>query len=248
MQDKVDILGVLVDNLTMDSAIGKVRGFLGSDRPHTIFTPNSEIILAAHRDKGFREILNSASMLTADGIGVVYASRIVKKPIAERVAGFDLGCRILEEAAKGGHGVFLFGAKPGVAEVAAKNLVNKYTGLKIAGTENGYFTEQDNDRIVENINSSGADILFVCLGAPKQEIWIYKNKTKLKPKVIMGIGGSLDVFAGNAQRAPVFWQRAGLEWLYRLIKEPRRIWRMRSLPIFGLTVLFCGRRYKKGGR
>ncbi|MDD6735223.1 MAG: WecB/TagA/CpsF family glycosyltransferase [Clostridiales bacterium] len=243
--DKVNILGVNIDKTTHDGAVDKVMSMLNEPGNHAVFTPNSEIILMAYHDTEFCALLNSADLLTADGIGVVYASRILKNPVPERVAGFDVACGVIDRIAETGHRLYLFGGKPGVAEKAKENLTSKYPFLNVVGTHNGYFKPDEVDGIVENINASGADLLFVCLGAPAQEKWICANRDRLCCHVMMGIGGSLDVFAGTAERAPEFWCKWGLEWLYRLIKEPWRFKRMLALPKFGFTVLFKGKRYRK---
>lgn len=244
--EKVNILGVNVDKVTHSEAVAKIIKMLNESGDHVVFTPNSEIILMAYKDPDFCGILNSADLLTADGIGVVYASKIVGDSVPERVAGYDMACSVIDEIAKSGHRLYLFGGKPGVAEQAQQNLKEIYPLLNIVGTHDGYFAPEDEDAIIEDINASGADLLFVCLGAPKQEKWIDANRARLNCRVMMGIGGSLDVFAGTAERAPEIWCDLGLEWFYRLIKEPWRIGRMMALPKFGFTVLFKGKRYKKG--
>lgn len=243
--EKVNILGVKVDMVTIPEAADKIMEFLNEDGMHEVYTPNSEIIMVAYKDQEFADILNKASLLTADGIGVVYASRILKKPIKERAAGYDIACKVLEKINYTDHSLFLFGGKPGVAETAEKNLKAKYPGLKIAGTRNGYFKPEDEPEIVKQINESGADLIFVCLGAPKQEKWINTHRDELKTKVAMGIGGSLDVFAGTAERAPEFFCKTGLEWFYRLCKEPWRAGRMAQLPVFGMTVITKGKKFKQ---
>ena len=242
--DKVNILGVNVDMVTIEQAADKIMDFLGEDKLHSVFTPNAEIIMAAYRDKEFAGILNRSELLTADGIGVVYASRILKKPISERAAGYDIACKVIEKISKSGHKLFLFGGKPGVAEQARDKLLEKYPDLNIVGMRNGYFKPEEDAEIVAEINNSGADIVFVCLGAPKQEKWIDAQRDNLKVKVAMGIGGSLDVFAGTVERAPAFFCNHGLEWFYRLYKEPWRIGRMMELPKFAVTVFLKGKRYK----
>ena len=242
--DKVNILGVNVDTVTIDEAAERIIGFFDEDKVHSVFKPNSEIIMAAYRDADFCKILNRSELLTADGIGVVYASRILKKPLRERAAGYDIACRVLEKINGTEHKLFLFGGKPGVAETARDNLLKAYPKLNIVGCRNGYFKPEEDAEIVDEINKSGADIAFVCLGAPKQERWIDAQRDKLKVRVAMGIGGSLDVFAGTAERAPDFFCDHGLEWLYRLYKEPQRIGRMMDLPKFAVTVFLKGKRYK----
>ena len=244
--EKVNILGVNVDKTTHSEAVAKILRMLSEPGDHAVFTPNSEIILMAYKDPEFCEILNSADLLTADGIGVVYASKILRNPVPERVAGYDMACSVIDEIAKSGHRLYLFGGKPGIAEQAQKNLKEIYPLLNIVGTHDGYFAPEDEDAIIDDINAKHTDLLFVCLGAPKQERWIDANRSRLTCHVMMGIGGSLDVFAGTVERAPEIWCKLGLEWFYRLIKEPWRIGRMMALPKFGLTVLFRGKRYKKG--
>lgn len=244
--EKVNILGVNIDKTTNTEAVDKIYQMLNEKGNHAVFTPNSEIILMAYKDSEFCALLNSAELLTADGIGVVYASRILRNPVPERVAGYDMACGIIARIAESGHRLYLFGGKPGVAEKAEENLKEKYPLLNIVGTHNGYFKPEETESIIEDINASGADLLFVCLGAPAQEKWIAANREKLNCHVMMGIGGSLDVFAGYVERAPEVWCKLGLEWLYRLKKEPWRFWRMTALPKFGFTVLFKGKRYKKG--
>ncbi len=242
--DKVNILGVNVDCVTNDEAVEKIITMLSENKDHAVFTPNSEIILMAYKDSNFCNILNSADLLTADGIGVVYASRILKKPLSERVAGYDVACGVIDRIAETGHRLYLFGGKPGIAEQAAENLKAKYPFINIVGMHDGYFQPEETSAIIDDINASGADLLFVCLGAPAQEKWISANRDKLSCKVMMGIGGSLDVFAGVVERAPEKWCKLGLEWLYRLKKEPWRAKRMMALPKFALTVIFKGKRYK----
>jgi len=240
---KLNVLGVQIDNVTIDSAIDRIFEMLKTPRSHAVFTPNSEIVYAAFKDSEFCELLNSADMLTPDGIGIVYASKILQRPLAERAGGYDIACGIIDRIAKSGERLYLFGGKPDVAEIAKANLTEKYPFINIVGIHNGYFSEDEEDGIINSINESGADILFVCLGSPMQEKWIFKNRDRLSCRVMMGIGGSLDVFAGVAERAPESFQKLGLEWLYRLIKEPRRFRRMLALPKFALTVLLKGHNY-----
>lgn len=244
MGDTVNILGVQVSTKTMAETVDTLLGYLDEERVHCVFTPNSEIIYMAYKDPQFAQLLNSADLNTADGIGVVYASRILKQPLRERVAGFDLMNRLLERAAPDRRRVFLFGSKPGVAEEAADKLTQLYPGLVICGTRDGYFKEEQTPEIVGQINAAEPDILLVCLGAPKQEKWIADNRDRLNARIVLGAGGSLDVLAGRVERAPESWQRLGLEWAYRLKKEPKRIGRMMALPRFGLTVLLKGKKYR----
>ncbi len=244
MADKVNVLGVMVDKVNVEQASDMIVDFVKmAGHPRTVFTPNSEIIMAAYRDKGFCDILNSSDIVTADGIGVVYASKIVKNPINERAAGYDIACRTLEKLGSIGGTLYLFGSRPGVAETAAANIEEKYKGIRVVGTSDGYFDTEKEKEIIAKINSAKPDLLFVCLGAPKQEKWIHAHKGELSAKVCLGIGGSVDVFAGNVKRAPEFFTRHGIEWLYRLAKQPSRFMRMLDLPRFGFKVLLHGRKF-----
>lgn len=237
MRETVNILGVNIDNISAGYAVKKAEQMVKTDGLSAIFTPNPEIIMAAHEDTEFKEILNWADMCTADGIGVVYAAKMLGTPVPERVAGYDLVCSLLSSIRKTGEGVFLFGAKPGVAEIAKENLEKQYIGINIVGTHHGYFGDSDTDRIVELINKSGAKLVLVCLGAPKQEKWIYANRDKLTNATLcMGVGGVLDVFAGIVNRAPDIFIKLNLEWFYRFCKNPSRLSRFGALPKFMLTV------------
>ena len=240
--ETVNILGVQVNKYSMSEAVQKASELIDTEGCSMIFTPNSEIILYASNTPEFTDVLNSADMIIPDGIGVVYGSKILGNPIRERVAGYDLVCNLFPVMAQKGQSVYLLGAKPGVAEKAAETLVEKYPGLVIAGTHDGYF--KDDTEVIADINDAAPDFLMVCLGFPKQENWIYTNREKLNTKLAIGAGGCLDVFAGTVQRAPEFYCNHGIEWLYRLIKQPSRFVRMLALPKFGLKVLFKGRKYK----
>lgn len=237
MRNTVDIIGIPVDNITMPEALEKLKTFLNEDRLHTIYTPNAEIMMAAQRDSHLKNILINADMVVADGAGVVLASKILKRTLPEKVSGYDLVKNSLDMQLDKKVRYYLFGSKPGIAEFAAANLIAKYKNIEIAGYRNGYFSNEESDEIVEQINSSNADILLVALGAPKQEKWINAYKDKLNVKICIGVGGCLDVFAGAVSLAPDFFRRNGLEWLYRLYKEPWRYKRMLDLPRFILLTL-----------
>lgn len=232
MRDKVEIVGVEIDKVNMDEAAAMLAEYLEMDMCSMVFTPNSEILLDAVKDREFEGILNSGQLVVPDGIGVVIASRFYGTPVKERVAGYDLMLRLMETASSQGRSIYLLGGKAGVAEEAAIKLTESYSGLKIAGTRDGYFEIDEEEKIIEDINNRNADILLVALGAPKQERFIYMHREELKVKIAMGVGGGLDGLAGRVKRAPVFYQKAGLEWFYRLIKEPKRITRVMRLPKF----------------
>ena len=242
MNDIVNILGANIHMVTMDEARRQALALMETPECSVLYTPNSEIILYASNNPDFMEKLNSADLTIADGIGVVYAAKMLHKPLKERVAGFDLICLLFKDMAAAGKSVFLFGSKPGVAEKAGSVLTERYPGLVIAGTADGYF--KDDKPIIEKINAARPDLLMVCLGFPKQEEWIYNNRSKLDAGLMIGAGGSLDVFAGTVLRAPKFYCDHGLEWLYRLIKQPWRFVRMLALPKFAIKVFFKGKRYE----
>jgi|LSQX01.3.fsa_nt_gb N-acetylglucosaminyldiphosphoundecaprenol N-acetyl-beta-D-mannosaminyltransferase len=237
IMEKVNILGVPVDNTDMKGALARVKELLAGEGVGTVYTPNSEMVVNAVKDREFMEILKYGDLVVPDGIGIVLASRIYGHPLPERVAGFDLMTRMLELLAGERRGIFLFGGKPGIAEKAAANICKSYPGIRIMGTRNGYFKDEEVPAIVEGINSSRAEVLFVALGSPKQEKWIADHREGLKVKVAMGVGGSFDVLAGEAVRAPAFFRKAGLEWFYRLVTQPWRAVRMLALPVFIIKVL-----------
>ncbi len=241
-RDTVEILGVNVDRAGFETALSTAKSYLDKDHAHAIYTPNPEIIMHAYRSKAYADILNRADMVVPDGIGVVYASKIVKKPVQERVAGFELSCALLEHAGKTQKSVYLFGGKPGVAELAASRITETYPGIRIAGTNHGY--HESYAHIAAEIAESSADIVLVCLGAPRQENWIDQYKDETGAKILIGAGGSLDVLAGNVKRAPKFFRKLNLEWFYRLISQPSRIGRMLDLPRFALHVLMHGKKQK----
>ena len=227
---RTDVLGVAFDNVTMDEAVDWALAMLEEDGPHLVVTPNPEIVQRAAKDPEFAGILSKADLVIPDGIGVVYAAKILGRPLKGRVPGIDFASALLERAAGTGRRLFLLGAAPGVAEQAAVNLRAAYPGLAVCGTHDGYFKEDG--PVVDAIRESGADIVFVCLGFPKQEKWIAAHGAETGARLLVGLGGSLDVFAGRVSRAPAAFQRLGLEWLYRLLKQPSRIGRMAKLPLF----------------
>ena len=201
--EKVEILGVPVDRTDMEGALARVKELLDIDGVNAVYTPNSEMVVTAVKDKEFMDILRSGDLVVPDGIGVVYASRIYGHPLPERVAGFDLMVRMMGMLEKREGSVYLLGGKPGIAEKAAGSISRQFPGLKVKGTWHGYFKEEDVPGIVERINSSGAEVLFVALGSPKQEKWINSNRDRLRVKIAMGVGGSFDVLAGELQGLPL---------------------------------------------
>jgi N-acetylglucosaminyldiphosphoundecaprenol N-acetyl-beta-D-mannosaminyltransferase len=204
--------------------------FLEEDRPHLVATPNPEIVQLAQNDREFAQVLAHADLVIPDGVGVIYAAKILGRPLKGRVPGIEFAGALMLRMAQAGKRLYLLGAKPGVAEAAAEKLQSQYPGLIICGTHDGYF--QDDAPVIEAIKTAQADVVFVCLGAPKQEKWIAQNGGATGARLLVGLGGSLDVFAGEVKRAPKALQRLGLEWFYRLCKQPSRIGRMAKLPLF----------------
>ncbi len=232
---RVDILGVQFDDVTMEQAVERAASMIGEGGFHYAVTPNAEFVQRAERDEAFRAALNGAHLVLPDGIGVVYAAGILGRPLQGRVPGCDFAAALCGWMAQNGKKLFLLGAKPGVAEQAAENLKKTYPGLEICGTHDGYFKEDA--PVVDAIRRAGADVVWVCLGAPKQENWMIQNGPATKAAFLIGLGGSLDVFAGTVKRAPKAWQKLGLEWLYRLLNQPSRIGRMAKLPLFLVSAM-----------
>jgi N-acetylglucosaminyldiphosphoundecaprenol N-acetyl-beta-D-mannosaminyltransferase len=233
-----DILGIKFDNLKMAEIVEKIDSFIRSKTPHLVVTPNPEIIVSSQSDEDLREIINSASLRLADGIGIIWASRILKRPIKERVTGIDLTLELANLAQKNEYRIFLLGSKSGVAEGAAEFLAQKFPKIQIVGTYHGYFEGHEEDKLIENIKSLKPEILLIGLGSPRQEKWAAANLDSFGVPVCLTIGGSMDVLSGKAKRAPVWMRRVGLEWLYRLLKEPWRFRRQLSLIRFVLLVIF----------
>lgn len=230
MSGKIEVMGVTFDDLTMEEATQRALALAEGETFSYAVTPNPELVMMARKDSAYAATLGGAALTLADGVGVTYAAKILGRPLKGRVPGCDLAGALMAQMAQRGLNLYLFGAKPGVAEDAKERLEEKYPGLKIVGTHDGYFKEDA--PIVEDIKASGAQVLFVCLGAPKQEFWMERFGAETGVKLAIGLGGSLDVFAGRVERAPEKWQRMGMEWAYRLIKEPSRIGRMAKLPGF----------------
>lgn len=227
---RTDVLGVGFDNVTKAEAVERALELIDAREGRYVVTPNPEIVMLAEENPALKEALAGADIVLPDGAGIVKGAAILGRPMKEKVPGIDFACGVMARLAERGGSVYLFGAKPGVAETAAETLRTKFPGLVISGTSDGYFS--DDGPIIEKIKDAAPDFLLVCLGAPKQELWMAKMSGKLPVGLMVGLGGSLDVFAGTVKRAPEAWQKLDLEWLYRLLKEPRRIGRMMKLPLF----------------
>ncbi len=229
-EDHVDMFGVPLARLDMAGALERIDQFIEDRSPHMVITSDTPGIVRARDDAEYQEIVRSADMVTADGRGVVWMARVLRLPMRERVSGVDLVQGICGRAVEKSYSVYLLGAGPGVAEEAAKALEAGCPGLRVAGTRHGYFSEEEEPEVVRRIAEAKPDILLVALGAPKQEKWIRRHMDELQVPVAIGVGGTFDVLAGRVPRAPEWMQRAGLEWLFRLLREPKRLPRMWALP------------------
>lgn len=240
-RERIQILGLPVDKLSYQQWLNLIDQWVKTGRRvHHVCTVNPEFMVIAQADPLFSTILKRADLCIADGVGLLWAANRLKTPLPERLTGSDGTILIAREAAKKGWKLFLLGAAEGVAEEAATILIQEFPGLQIVGAYAGSPSSEDEAAIVEMVNQSGADILLVAYGAPKQDKWIARNTPRLKVKMAMGVGGAFDFVAGRVPRAPEKMQQYGLEWLYRLYKEPWRIWRMLRLPRFVFLVLLRG--------
>lgn len=225
---KIEVCGIPFDDIDLQEAVREV--LRPSSEPHWVVTPNALMLERCREHPEWRTLISSASMILPDGAGVLMAARRQGTPLRRRVAGIAFGEALIEEAAKRGKRVFLLGGADGIASRAAANLIRRFPDLKIAGAYWGYFEKdgEENCRVLGLIRACHPEILIVCFGFPMQEYWI-RNNLPLLPsvRVAAGLGGSLDVWAGEVLRAPVLWQSAGMEWAWRMLREPRRI---RDLP------------------
>lgn len=242
---KISIMGVAFDNVTMHEALEKAAALIDAPGAAYCVTPNSEIVYEAMHDENLLELLNTADLVLPDGSGVVLASKILKKPLKEKVAGVDFAAQLLGYMEEKGLSLYLLGAKPGIAELAAQKMQEKHSGLRIAGLRDGYF--KDETEVVQQINEVSPDVLFVCLGAPKQERFMRAHQSELNVRLMAGLGGSLDSFAGTVKRAPKWMIRMNLEWFYRLLKQPSRFVRMLRLPKFLFAVIRSRGKEAKNG-
>lgn len=241
MSNRVRILGVDIDNITSDEAGSITKELIkNSNKSCTlVVAPNVEFIMEAQKDEEFFNILKTASLATPDSIGVIIGGKLQKKPFKERIPGQTYLRKVFEVGEKEGWTFYLLGGEGDIPKRAKEHLESLYPKAKIVGYHEGFFTEDSEEKVIEEINSLKPNVLFVAMGAPIQEKWIYKNKDKLKVDIAAGQGGTFDYEAGNIKRAPVWMQKCGIEWFWRLIREPKRITRMVVLPIYLLKILFA---------
>lgn len=252
---RLEILGVGVDHLTMEEAVARIADFIKTGRPHQVVTANPEMVMDSRRDQELALILREADLVTADGVGIVWAARQLggppekpadrtsdrtpvkpDKPL-ERITGVELTDALLRLAAGAGYHIYLLGGAEGVAAEAARRVTASYPGLKVAGVHHGYFRPDEEPAVVREIFQLQPEILLVGLGSPRQEKWIRHHLHELGVPVCIGVGGTLDILAGTSRRAPVWMQHSGLEWLYRLLRQPSRFGRMLAIPRFMAAVL-----------
>lgn len=219
------ILNTYVNALTMNETVEAVEGIIERRVPTQHVVINASKINLMESDLCLREIVNTCPLVNADGASILWAAKRLDVPLAERVTGIDLFHRLIELAAEKGYGVYLFGAKEVVVQKVKTILEERYPGIRIVGYRNGYFTEADEPSIVEDMASSGADMMFVAFSSPKKEYWVHKYLDQAGVPFVMGVGGSFDIVAGVTERAPRWMQEHGLEWFYRFIQEPRRLWK-----------------------
>ena len=234
---QVEILGVNVNSLTMAQAVEAVQQFIAEKKVALVATANAEMLMRSTQDEELKDILNQADLVVPDGAGTVWAAGHLGEPMPERVAGFDLAQELMREAPARGDRIYFFGSAPGVADKAKSKAEEIYPGIQVVGTRNGFFTEADEPGIIAEIKAARPDILLAALGVPKQEKWLKKHMQELQVPVSIGVGGPLDVMAGVMERAPLWMQKAKLEWLFRGLKQPSRAGRLLALPKFVLKVV-----------
>lgn len=240
VMEKVCIMGIEYANATLAEIADECFSYTASREAKTVVTPNGEIAERAYKDREFGRVIGAADLAVPDGVSVKLAAKRCGTPIKERVPGVELAQELIKRLDASGGSLFLFGGEQGVADDAAKNVSVAFPGLKIAGVQNGFY--DDDADIIANIHAASPDVLFVCLGSPKQERWMIANRDALSCGVMLGLGGTLDVLAGRVKRAPAFWRKIGCEWLYRTVKQPSRIKRIIKIPVF---VLASRRRTRK---
>ncbi len=240
MRETVKILGVEIDNVTLDEAADRTKKLVQNSNKscELVVAPNVEFIMAAQKDKMFFDILRTAKLATPDSFGVEIAAKLQKKPLKQRIPGQAYFRKILEVGQKEGWTFYFLGGKDDTVSKAIQNIKKIYPQIKVVGSHEGFFEKSSEETVIEEINRLKPNVLFVAMGAPTQEKWIYAHQKELKVDIAAGQGGTFDYEAGNVKRAPKWMQKIGLEWLWRLILQPRRITRMIVLPIYLLKIIF----------
>jgi N-acetylglucosaminyldiphosphoundecaprenol N-acetyl-beta-D-mannosaminyltransferase len=223
--NRIEMMGCQIDNLTMEETLQTVEGFIKSGRPHQHVVVNVDKLVKAHRDPELRRIINECALVNVDGMPVVWASHLLGKPLKERVAGVDLFESLMQRSAARGWRVYLLGAREEVVSGVKTIYENKYPGLVVAGYRNGYWKAEEEADVVEQISTARADLLFVAISSPKKEHFLGRYQAEMKIPFAMGVGGTFDVAVGKVKRAPVWMRKSGLEWFYRFLQEPRRMFK-----------------------
>ena len=229
---RIEILGAPVDCVDMEQSLQVVDAMIKGDCAKTLIAVNPEKIIKAQTDPHLLRFLQNAGLLIPDGIGAVAAARILNGVVLSRVPGAELMPAICERSVKKGYKLFLLGANPEVNSRAVAVLNKRYPGINIVGSQHGYYSENEITEIIMKINDSLADVLFIALGSPSQELWMEKYLPQLNVKVCQGVGGTFDVITGNIKRAPLLFRKLNLEWFYRLVSQPNRLLRQTALPKF----------------
>lgn len=251
MSGRIVMMGCQIDNLSMEETLHRIQRFIESGRPHQHVVVNVDKLVKASKDAELRHIINECALISADGMPVVWASRLLGNGLKERVAGIDLFEALMERSSVTGWRVFLLGAKEDVVSRVATLYRHKYPGLTIAGYRNGYWQPADEAEIVEQIKISRPDLLFVAISSPKKEQFLGRYQAELRVPFAMGVGGTFDVAVGKVKRAPAWMQRAGLEWFFRFLQEPRRMFKryfVDDLAFLGLLLKEGVRRYSSQSR
>ena len=225
MSDRIEMMGCQIDNLSMEETLQKIDGFIRSGRPQQHVVVNVDKLVKASRDAELRRIINECALVNVDGMPVVWASRLLGKGLKERVAGIDLFEALMQRSAEQGWRVFLLGAMEEVVTEVASLYERKYPGLTVAGYRNGYWKPEEEAAVVEQVKAAEADLLFVAISSPKKEQFLGRYQEEMKIPFAMGVGGTFDVAVGKVKRAPLWMQKSGLEWFFRFLQEPRRMFK-----------------------
>jgi len=235
--EQATILGVPVHRVRMEQALRTIEQLIATRTPHLVITADANAILIALDDPEFRQLMAEAALVTPDGAGLLWAGRYSGQPFPERVSGVDLVWHLTRLSHERGYRLFFLGAAPGVAERARENLLRQFPQAQIVGTHHGYFSAEQEPEVIAQIRAARPDVLLIAMGMPRQEKWAHRHRHALNTPVMIGVGGSFDVYAGVVKRAPRWLQQSGLEWLWRLIQDPRKIKKVRNLPRFVWRVM-----------
>ncbi|MDW8106065.1 MAG: WecB/TagA/CpsF family glycosyltransferase [Armatimonadota bacterium] len=234
---EVRVLGVRVHAVRMEDALRRIEGLIQQGEPNLVITADANAILLALQDAEFHALMEQAALITADGAGLLWAGRRLGQPFPERVSGVDLVEQLARLSHEKGYRLYFVGAAPGVAQRAAESLLQRYPNAQIVGVQHGYFSPEEEPAVVEQIAAARPDVVLVGMGMPRQEQWAWRHRHALGAAVLIGVGGSFDVYGGVVKRAPYWLQRVGCEWLWRLVQDPRKIRKVRNLPRFAWQVL-----------